>query len=166
MRILKKNNINLLNEVIQVATYTTKEAQEPRSVKTLIGKRIIASNGEEVGKVTDMIVDEKNMKLNGIYFSPGIFEEKHFIGVEYIDKLGEEGILLNTVPLNEFVGKKVYDREGTLIGSVKEINRRDDSNELMTITVDRGITRPDLTIAEEDIRYNDNNFVLEKAIEE
>ncbi len=148
-----------------MVTYTTKEAREPRSIKTLIGKPIIASNGEEVGKVSDMIVDEKNMKLNGIYFSPGIFEENHFIGVEYIDRLGEEGVLLNTVPLNEYVGKKVYDREGTLIGIVKEIKRRDDSNELITITVDRGITRPDLVIPEEDIRYNDNNFILERAVE-
>ncbi len=58
------------------------------------GTSIVASDGSEIGKVTNVVADLQEDIFSGITFRPGILESERFIPAEAIDALTESAVHL------------------------------------------------------------------------
>ena len=58
------------------------------------GTPVLASNGEEVGKVTDVVADENSDIFAGLRFRSGIFGTEHFVAAEQVESITEEAVTL------------------------------------------------------------------------
>jgi hypothetical protein len=58
------------------------------------GTPIVASDGEQVGKVDAVIADRQKDIFSGITFRPGVLGTSLFVPAEKIDRLSEEAVHL------------------------------------------------------------------------
>lgn len=128
----------------------------------LIGKKIIAKNGEFVGKVSDVAIKDYDVK--------GIFcRTPH--GRVYIDKANFEvfstnAIVLKIDPVTLLKGKLVFDSTGRKVGTVKKINRDDTTNKFKSIEVKGKIYKRKAIIKASQIATMQKNIILKSKYEE
>lgn len=134
--------------------------------KALIGSTVYAKNGERIGTVKDLYINPKNFKIKWITIDKGIFKFDHMIESNYIESIGSKGIILNIIPLEDLVDKTVIDRRGEEIGKIKEINKDEPTNNLISMTVSRGIGKKDFSIKPKDIKSIGKSIILLNAREE
>ncbi len=114
-------------------------------LKNLIGRRVIAKSGDEIGKIKSLHINPFSLKVEGITVNKGLVEND-YIGKDYIKSINQEGAVLKITPLTEYLDKEVIDAAGKKIGSVKEIKRSKKTNNIVSILVYRGILKQDLII--------------------
>jgi sporulation protein YlmC with PRC-barrel domain len=90
-------------------------------IRDIVGKRVLAANGSEVGIVRSIRLDPTTLDTDIFVLDTG-HEHELLIGRNYISRIGE-GVELSMVPWETMVGKEVYDTRGLLIGRVKDIKR-------------------------------------------
>ncbi|MBS3083487.1 PRC-barrel domain-containing protein [Candidatus Pacearchaeota archaeon] len=113
-----------------------KEAHLDRTVniKKLIGKRVISKGGTVIGYVSEIRVNSNNLQLEGVVVDRN-FENPIYIGKSYFSKLSQNSVILN-VELSILVnGKKVVTLDGKVLGRVKKVNRRGNTNEIESLVV-------------------------------
>ncbi len=72
-------------------------ADEPISWMTLAaGTPIVASDGEEIGRVHEVIADRQKDIFSGITFSDGLLSADRFVPAELIDTITTERVTLTT----------------------------------------------------------------------
>lgn len=130
------------------------------SAQIILGKRVLAKNGEQVGVVEEIFVDPNNLSIESIRVKKGLFSADYYVGSDYIDRLGSNGAILNIVPLKEFIGCTVFDVNGKPIGTVKDIKRISESNDIFSLIVSPGIGRENIVIEEACIREMGKNIML------
>ena len=59
------------------------------------GTPIVASDGEEVGKVATVVADEQKDIFSGVTFKPGFLDGERFVPASAIDRLTESAVHLN-----------------------------------------------------------------------
>jgi hypothetical protein len=59
------------------------------------GTPILASDGEEVGRVTTVVADEQKDIFSGVAFRPGLLDGQRFVPAAAIDRLTEGAVHLN-----------------------------------------------------------------------
>lgn len=59
------------------------------------GTPILASDGEEVGRVTTVVADEQKDIFSGVTFRPGLLDGQRFVPADAIDRLTESAVHLN-----------------------------------------------------------------------
>lgn len=59
------------------------------------GTPILASDGEEVGRVATVVADEQKDIFSGITFKPGLLDGERFIPAAAIDRLTQDAVHLN-----------------------------------------------------------------------
>ena len=59
------------------------------------GTPILASDGEEVGRVTTVVADEQKDIFSGVAFRPGLLDGQRFVPASAIDRLTDEAVHLN-----------------------------------------------------------------------
>ena len=70
-------------------------ADTPVSWMTLKkGTRVIASDGEELGTVADVIADAEKDIFSGLEVSSGLFTGNRFIPAEYVDEITIDSVTL------------------------------------------------------------------------
>jgi sporulation protein YlmC with PRC-barrel domain len=124
---------------------------------------VLAKDGSQIGRIFQIRTDPKDLSVQGIIANKGIFADDYYIGKDYIDRLNDEGAVLNIVPVQEFVGKKIFDYDGKKIGTVKRVKRKDKTNDMFALVADRGINKEDLIISENVIREIGENVLLKKT---
>lgn len=127
------------------------------------GKRVIAEDGHVVGDVDSFLINPVTLSIESLKVTKGLFSSEYFIGRNYIDKVGKDGVILNITPSEEFVGKKVYNIEAEELGEVKEIKRMGNTNDIVSIVVDTGIGKDDIEITSDEIKEIGKNFIVEKS---
>ncbi|MBN2422161.1 PRC-barrel domain-containing protein [Candidatus Woesearchaeota archaeon] len=136
------------------------------NMNKVLGKKVLSKDGQDIGKVGAVHVDPKTMTLQGITIDKGIFETNDYIGRNYIENLSNSGAVLNITPIKEFLGLEVFDSKAKKIGKVKEIRRTGDTNQLLSIVVDRGLTSEDLIVTENEIKEIGDNVMLATPVKE
>ena len=100
----------------------------------LINKKVISIKGFVVGKVRNVRINTK-LVVEGVVVSRGLFNKPLYIGSSYFGKLSEEAIILTIDPFILFRGMKVLTNEGEVIGKIKEITRKNNTNDMGELVV-------------------------------
>jgi uncharacterized protein YrrD len=72
------------------------------------GTPIVASDGEQVGKVLEVIADRQKDIFSGITFRPGVLDTPVFLPADKIDRLTEGSVEL-AISSAEIEGLETYD---------------------------------------------------------
>jgi sporulation protein YlmC with PRC-barrel domain len=118
----------------------------------ILGRKVLAKNGEKIGDVAGLYIDPKKLTIEGIRVDKGVFKFDHYIGNNYIETVSDKGVILNITPLDEFVGKKAIDSAGKELGKIKQIKRIGPTNEPLSFVISRGIGKDDLVIKEDQVK--------------
>ena len=105
------------------------------NLKDLIGIRVISKRGKVVGKVSQFRLNANNMEIEGILVSRGIFKKPFYVGKSYLKQISNDAIILNIEPANLLKGIKVVTSDGKILGKVKEVIRKGDTNIVEGIVV-------------------------------
>jgi sporulation protein YlmC with PRC-barrel domain len=91
----------------------------------ILGKKAVDSDGEILGIVTKLHIDNPKKSITGITIDQGFMKPDLFIGLNYIRYFGVDAVLLNEYPLDKVKGLAVYTESGKLLGSVSDIHREE-----------------------------------------
>lgn len=149
-----------MNEYVDVTRTISTKFKEVIDLNTLKGKKVIGKNGEKIGSINTVFMHPKDKTLAGVYVNTGWFSTDKFIGIAYVETLNEEGAMLNINPVEDFVGKQVFDKEGTEVGRVTEVHKLGPSNELLSLTVSQSSGKDDVVFAEDKIDEIGEGIVL------
>lgn len=58
------------------------------------GTPVISGDGEEVGKVTDVVADESKDIFSGVVFRPGLLDPKKFVPATDVDEITSTSVRL------------------------------------------------------------------------
>lgn len=86
----------------------------------ILGKDVLDINGRVLGIVQKMHIDRRLKKIVGVTVDEGFMKPQLYVGVENIKFFGLDAVILN-IEFESYVGLKVFDSEGNIIGSVKKI---------------------------------------------
>ena len=127
----------------------------------IVGRKVLTKDGKKIGKVTSVHINPRKLTIEGIILNPGLFDAYQYIGANYINSITDEGVVLNILPVTEYVGIKVFDFTGKEIGKVKEVNRSKQTNTLLSILVSRS-GKEDVLIRADYIAAAGENIVLKE----
>ena len=135
-------------------------------VNELKGKKVMALNGKEVGKITELRLDPKSFNLDGIEMDRGFFGLDTFIGKNYIESLSTEGAVLNMTPVTDYKGLHVLDSTGKDVGKVKEIRTEGHTNNISAIVVGTGMLNNDVIFSKSDVKSVGESIMLNTTFDE
>jgi len=133
-------------------------------VEEIKGIKVLADNGDEIGTVSEIYLNPLTLLVEGIKVGKGLFRTDIFIGRDYIRQMTSDSVMLNMTPTDTIKGMKVFDADGKELGKVKEVNRDEPANDLVSIVVDRG-SGEDLVFDFTDIRVIGKNVMLNVPVE-
>jgi sporulation protein YlmC with PRC-barrel domain len=134
--------------------------------KAIIGNKVFTKNGGEIGVVKELYINRNTLSIEGITVYKSPFKYDHYIGKEYIENFGTDGIILNIVPLEEMMGKKVIDSSGYEVGKVKGYQKVETTNDLILLNVTPGFTRRDYIVQSHEIKRIGESVLLNKTVNE
>jgi sporulation protein YlmC with PRC-barrel domain len=132
--------------------------------QSLLGSNVYAKNGENIGFLDAIFVDPEELCIKAIQVNKGLLKYDHYIGSNYIEKLGPDGIILNILPLEEFIGKKVYDSKGKDVGKVVNTKKVKGTNKLISLYISPGVGKDIVIILAEDIKEVGESILLDIEI--
>ncbi|MCR4368819.1 MAG: PRC-barrel domain-containing protein [archaeon] len=135
-------------------------------VNELKGKKVMALNGKEVGKIMQVRLDPNSLSFDGIEMDRGFFGEDTFVGKDYIESLSDQGAVLNMTPVTEYKGLRVMDSAGKQVGTVKEIRTSSHSNNISAIVVGTGVLTNDVIFSKSDVKSVGESIMLNSIYDE
>lgn len=145
-------------------TATEKNMENIVVDRSLLGANVFAKNGEKIGFLDAIFVDPEEFCIRAIQVNKGLLKYNHYIGSNYIDKLGPDGIILNILPLEELIGKKVYDDKGKDVGNIVDTKKVKGTNKLISLIISPGIDKDNLIVLAEDINTVGESILLDVEI--
>ena len=134
------------------------DLEEEFKLKVIIGKRVIANDGQELGKVRDVVI--KDFNVIGVIFSKNV-GQKYFVDSVHIHSLTPEAVILKIKPYTSLIGLEVLDKNGKILGKVKHVERENTSNNLSGFTVKVGFFKK-TTFKASDIDIISDRLILNK----
>ena len=99
------------------------------------GMPVKDTDEEVLGKVSSLQIDPETLEIAGIVVKRGFFQKDVLVGLDYIDRIGEDAVWLN-VDLTLFIeGRDVVDDEGNVVGTVEAVDRVHETNALKGLYV-------------------------------
>jgi sporulation protein YlmC with PRC-barrel domain len=132
----------------------------------LMGKKVRAANGKEIGRLMGVRFDSKTFDLDGIEIDRGFFGRDTFIGKKYISSLSLDGAVLNMSPVSDYKGLKVFDASGKEVGAVKEIRTSGSTNNISAVVVGTGFFKNDAVFSKSDIKGVGESILLNVIVDE
>jgi len=139
---------------------STAQIDKYYSIRDVVGKKVMAANGQVVGKVTDIAYDMN--RVLGIHVSS--LGSKLLIGKEYIGKMHTDSIILKVNPVTTLTGKIVFDKDGKKIGKVSKFNRLNTANDFTDILVRSYPLAKPKKILKQEIEVIGKTIILNKII--
>ncbi|MBW2982698.1 PRC-barrel domain-containing protein [Candidatus Woesearchaeota archaeon] len=87
----------------------------------ILGKKAIGPQGEILGVIVKLHIDQDSKAIQGITVDQGFFKPDLFMGIEHVKRFGIDAVLLSTSPYHLLKGLKVYDSDGSYYGVVKDV---------------------------------------------
>src|SRR3989344_6701079 len=94
---------------------------------SLINKRVVSLKWFVVGRIKKIKISTK-LYVEGVVVSRGFFRKSLYLGSSYFGKFSEEAIILNVDPFVLLKRMKVLTNEGDVIGRVRDISRKTNTN--------------------------------------
>lgn len=148
---------------INIISHGSFSIEKEDRLKDYIKKTVFSKDGEDVGIVKDLVIH--NREIKGIIIKKNIFSEKLYIDNQYVENFTKDGIMLKINPVFNCIGKLVFDSEGKIIGKVKKIIRKNETNHFESITVKKNIFSKEKIISVYDIMLMKKNVILKIAVE-
>ena len=142
-------------------TISSKDISNHYKLSSIIGKKVIAENGEIVGRVKDVAFSMN--KIIGLFVKAmGI--DRVLIDITYVDQFDADAVTLKINPVTSLVGKLVFDKDGKKIGKVIQIIRKTNINEFSEAIVKKGAFSRIQRISKSDMAVIDKNIILKKIM--
>lgn len=135
-------------------------------VKEILGKKVLAKNGKNIGKIRSIRINPNKLTIEGIEVDTGIFKVDRYIGKNYIKTLTSQGAILKINPIDDVVGLEVFDATGKSIGEIKSIKTSKKTNKLLSITLYSDLYEDQITIDGHYIETCGDSCILKEAIDE
>lgn len=145
--------------------HSTRSRENAMDMRVLVGSDVVSRDGSVIGSVKRVFIDPQNLALDGIEVRTPFFKSNYYIGRNYIANLTPTNIFLKIHPIDDVVGKTVYDARGNKIGSVKEIERNNNTNSLKNLHISRGIGRDGLVLPGNSIDHIGESVFLKESVE-
>ncbi|HIH05449.1 TPA: hypothetical protein HA228_04495 [Candidatus Woesearchaeota archaeon] len=129
------------------------------SLRSLLGARVLSKNGKVIGKVANVNIDRKTMKVQGLVIMCSPLFKRIYIDQRYFERMTPESVVLSIEPSVLLRGKKVITYDGQALGKVRDVVRVDHSNTIRALTV-KPLFRGEFSIAIKDIRLIGTSVIL------
>ena len=150
-----------MSEIENIVKEERKNDDE-RSLKSVLGSKVISQSGEIVGIVEDVVYNGYSIK--GFLVKTPAFRKNVFIDKSFLDRFSVKGVMLNIDPVTTFIGKVVFDLSGRNIGKVTKVNRKDDLNIFNSLTVKKGVFGKEILISKSYVAVIKKNVILKVNI--
>ena len=162
-----KFNYLIYPEVVRMEEIRQMNKTHDSGIKVhgLKGKKVMALNGTEVGKIMEIRLDPNSLNLDGIEVDRGLFGLNTFYGRNYIESLSIEGAVLNMTPVSDYKGLHVFDSTGKDVGKVKEIRTEGKTNNISAIVVGTGMLKNDAVFTKSDVKSVGESIMLNRTFE-
>lgn len=128
----------------------------------IVGKKVIAQNGEVVGRVKEVAFDLN--RIIGFIVQGKIGVGQMLVDVHYVEQYHEDSVILKISPVTSLIGKIVFDSDGKRVGRIKELVRAGTANDFTDLMVSRGAFRKAQKVPKSDMQVVGKNIILNKAI--
>ena len=135
-------------------------------VKEILGKKVLAKNGKNIGKIRSIRINPNKLTIEGIEVDTGLFKVDRYIGKNYIKTLTNQGAILKIDPIDDVVGLEVFDATGKSIGEIKSIKTSKKTNKLLSITLYSDLYEDQITIDGHYIETCGDSCILKEPIDE
>jgi len=125
----------------------------------VIGKAVLSKGGRIIGRVAEVRINPQNLELEGILIKRDIFRKPLYIGKSYFAHLSHDALILNMEVSLLIKGRSVITSDGKVIGRVKEITRKGETNNLQEIIV-RSLFSRRFVIPASAIKYIGRSIIL------
>lgn len=136
--------------------------EETLDLKTVIGSRVLADNGFQVGRVQRIRIHPKTRKIEGIRVGIGLLRVPIYIDCSYVDKMTEDAVILTMEPAILLKGRKVITTDGEVVGKVKAVERKELTNVIRHLMIKPFLRRPFLVPINE-IKSIGNSIILKSS---
>jgi len=144
--------------------YKAKSPSETVDLTDAVGTSVISKDGERIGSIVSFHADPRTLVIEGISVNRGFFEPLEYIGREYFYSVSDRGVVLEVAPVTELVGLSVYDARGKRVGEVSMVERKNTSNELVNIEVDRGLFKRSILLPRDTIKDVGKGILLNVTV--
>ncbi len=121
-------------------------AENAQKAFELKGKKVLAANGKEIGKIKELFLNAQNFGLDGIVVEREPTELDAYIKSNHLEALNDDAVRVKITLPFEYRGERVFDSSGKEIGSVKEIVRTEGTNEIVSLVIDQGLAKQNVTV--------------------
>lgn len=135
------------------------EMKETLDLKKSLNVRVISHKGLVLGKVLQIRFHPIKRVLEGILVSRGFFKKPLYIGSSYINKISHESIILDIEPSILLRGRIVIDSKGKKLGKVKQVIRKNHSNDIKELRVG-SLFRKDFIINLSNVKLLGESIIL------
>ncbi|TGK34340.1 hypothetical protein EHQ12_16560 [Leptospira gomenensis] len=136
-----------------------KEFQDSKSFWTSFGRNVLSKTGENSGRLID--VRFRSGALSGIVVLKRF--RRIYFSKEHLKTDSKERLLLKIDPPSNLLGKRVYDKNARLLGTVVSIQTAPGSPKLVRFWVRKFPVSPKLELYPEDIETSLKNVLLKKV---
>ena len=148
--------------MVKIKVISSKGIMNHFKLLNVVGKKVMADNGEFVGKVRDIAFDMN--KVVGIYVTGPLGLKKVLIDKEYIDHFHADSVVLKINPVTQLEGKFVFDKDGKKIGKVCELVRKGTGNDFTEAIVKKNPLSRGIHIKRSDMDVISKNIILKKKM--
>lgn len=114
----------------------------------VLGKEVLASDGDIIGVVQKLHIDASTKTITGITIDEGFMKPDLFIGLQFIKQFGVDSLFLNIVPKQKFIGLKVFNNRGKLIGTIIDIETGKKNAKIKKIKIKSGFNTTEISAKE------------------
>ena len=86
----------------------------------ILGKTAVDPKGALLGTVIKLHIDPAKKLLIGITIDQGFVKPDLYVGIDHVKRFGQDAVLLATTPYQGLKGKKIYNLQGKLLGTVHQ----------------------------------------------
>jgi len=137
---------------------------EAPDIRAIIGKKVLTSDGKNIGKIRTIRIDPKDLTIEGIEVDTGLFKIDQYFGKNYIKTITEQGAILKITPVDDIVGHTVYDSTGKSVGEIKSIKRSKKTNRLLSITMYSDLYKENVIVDADYIASCGESCILKEPI--
>jgi sporulation protein YlmC with PRC-barrel domain len=108
----------------------------------ILGKKAVDSDGQILGIVIKLHIDNLKKKILGITIDQGFMKPDLYMGLEFIKHFGIDAVLLNEFPFDKLKGLQVYTESGKHLGQVTKCVTEE--NQLKEIEYKQMLKKPEI----------------------
>jgi sporulation protein YlmC with PRC-barrel domain len=129
----------------------------------ILGKDAIDPDGQILGVVIKLHIDKEYKRITGITIDEGFMKPNLFVGINYIKNFGIDSVFLSRIPTEKYIGLKVLDSKGKLIGTVKKVKSK--RHKVKAIEISKGLGKR-VIINSSDIQEIGESVILKPSYKE